>query len=88
MEARPSGWDHICPNCSRRSGGYPPTFCLGCGISSPSPDRFALWGHEWAAVAWMRLCLSRADETYGSWRAADVVELLGSVDKWDRMVWG
>lgn len=66
---RPSAWDAWCGTCKYRARiesedheRHYHTHMLGCG---PVWRPRALWGHEWAAVAWMAAAVEIVIEQSG-----------------------
>jgi hypothetical protein len=87
--AQPGSWDSLCRGCARRQklpygGALTPGLCRHCGLE---PGRRvptvwhhqkALWGHEWAVVAYM----AAASECH----CADPMDMLTSPYPEDRWV--
>jgi len=86
----PGAFDCSCDNCEMVSGTFvtsePGTgfTCLVCG---EEVEGRALWGIEWAAVAWMAMSLAVGQEAAAEWATVDLIgAALTSPDEPDRRV--
>jgi len=66
---RPSAWDIRCAHCSNvdiKVGTNSMSYCLRCRQGTSMLRARAIWGHEWAAVAWMAAAVEVGDELLGA----------------------